>query len=341
MNQINAKRYLIITAVCLLVILSLIFIYFFTNMSSSSKAEYIYIDRDDNIDSVYAKLEPISEQSPLKGFKTLARHLDYTDNIHTGRYKILPDECAISILKKLKGGMQEPLSLTIPSTRTVENLSAKLSEKLMMDSAEIADVLKDSAICAKYGYDTRTVISMFIPNTYDVYWDVSVEKFLQRMKKESDNFWSTKRKKKAEKLGMSPVEVITLASIVDEETANDKEKPMVAGMYYNRINQDMPLQADPTIKFAIKDFSIKRIYHKMLLIDSPYNTYKNTGLPPGPIRIPTIAGIDAVLNMEKHDYIYMCAKEDFSGTHNFAETYEEHKKNARKYTEALNKKGIK
>lgn len=341
MNQVNAKRYVITTVVCLLVIVSMIFIYFFTSMSSTGKAEYIYIDRDDNIDSVYAKLEPISEQSPLKGFKTLARHLDYTENIRTGRYKIMPDECAVTVLKHLKSGMQDPMKLIVPSTRTVEDLASKLSRKLMIDSLEIISMLKDSAICAKYGYNENTIISMFIPNTYNVYWDVSAEKFFERMQRESNTFWNFSRKTKAEKLNLTPVEVMTLASIVDEETANNGEKPMIAGMYYNRLNQEMPLQADPTIKFAIKDFSIKRIYHKMLTIDSPYNTYKNTGLPPGPIRIPTIAGIDAVLNMVRHDYVYMCAKEDFSGTHNFAETYEEHKKNARKYSEALNKKGIK
>ena len=341
MKQISAKRYLIITAICLIVIVSVLFIYFFADMSCTGKAEYVYIDKDDNIDSVYAKLEPISEQSSLKGFKTLARHLDYTENIRTGRYKITPGECAVTVLKHLKSGMQSPVKLTLPSTRTVEGLSAKLSKKLMLDSAEITEALKDSAICAKYGYDTCTVICMFVPNTYDVYWDVSLEKFLNRMKKESDAFWTFDRKRKAEKLEMTPEQVMTLASIVDEETANDREKPMIAGMYYNRLQKDMPLQADPTIKFAIKDFSIRRIYHKMLYTKSPYNTYKYPGLPPGPIRIPTVAGIDAVLDMTKHDYLYMCAKEDFSGTHNFAETYEEHQKNAEKYTKALNKRGIK
>ncbi len=141
-------------------------------------------------------------------------------------------------------------------------------------------------------------------------------------------------------MGLSPIEVITMASIVDEETANDQEKPMIAGMYYNRLKGDMPLQADPTVKFALKKFELKRIYHNMLSFDSPYNTYKYKGLPPGPIRIPSVAGIDAVLNYVHHDYLYMCAKEDFSGTHNFARTYEEHKENARKYTKALNDRGI-
>ena len=336
----NARRYIITTVICLIIIISLLFVYFFSAMSSTGKAEYLYIDRDDNIDSVYAKLEPISAQSPLKGFKTLARHFDYTENIKTGRYKIQPDECAITVLKHLKSGMQEPLRLTIPSVRTASDLSKRISQKLMLDSAEIAEALKDSAICAEYGYDTCTMVSMFIPNSYDVYWNITIDQLLTRMQKENKTFWNDERKAKAEQLGLSQTEVVTLASIVDEETSNNQEKPMIAGMYYNRLKTEMPLQADPTIKFAIGDFSIKRIYHKMLIKDSPYNTYKNTGLPPGPIRIPSIAGIDAVLNMVKHDYLYMCAKEDFSGTHNFAVTYEEHKQNARKYTKALNERGI-
>ncbi|MBQ9222710.1 MAG: endolytic transglycosylase MltG, partial [Prevotella sp.] len=155
-----------------------------------------------------------------------------------------------------------------------------------------------------------------------------------------DSFWNEERIQKAAQLKLTPTEVVTLASIIDEETANDAEKPMIAGMYYNRLQQEMPLQADPTIKYAIGDFSLKRIYHNMLTINSPYNTYKNTGLPPGPIRVPSIAGIDAVLNMVHHDYLYMCAKEDFSGTHRFAKTYQEHLQNAERYSKALNERGI-
>ena len=157
---------------------------------------------------------------------------------------------------------------------------------------------------------------------------------------EHDAFWSEERLGKAQAAGLTPDEVATLASIVDEETANDAEKPMVAGMYINRLRTGMPLQADPTIKFALHDFSLRRIYHGHLETDSPYNTYRNTGLPPGPIRIPSISGIDAVLDYVRHDYLYMCAKEDFSGTHNFARTYREHLANAAKYTKALNQRGI-
>jgi UPF0755 protein len=167
-----------------------------------------------------------------------------------------------------------------------------------------------------------------------------VERLIEKMKTESKFFWNAERTRKAKALGLTPDEVITLASIVDEETANNAEKPMIAGMYYNRYRQDMPLQADPTVKFALKDFEIKRIYNNMLDVESPYNTYRNKGLPPGPIRIPSVAGIDAVLNLVKHNYLYMCAKEDFSGYHNFAVTNAQHAANARRYQQALNQRGI-
>ena len=184
-------------------------------------------------------------------------------------------------------------------------------------------------------------MALFIPDTYEVYWNISIDKLMEKMVKGNQHFWNQQRTQKAKAMGLSPVEVATLASILDEETANNAEKPMIAGMYYNRLKAGMPLQADPTVKFALKDFALRRIYNKLLQTDSPYNTYKNTGLPPGPIKIASIAGIDAVLNHVRHDYLYMCAKEDFSGTHNFAKTYQEHLNNAGRYTKALNQRGIK
>ena len=210
----------------------------------------------------------------------------------------------------------------------------------MLDSTETADSFADSAFCAKYGYDTATIMALFIPDTYEVYWNISLEKLMDKMVKSHNHFWNNGRKQKAEAMGLTPNEVATMASIIDEETANNGEKPMIAGMYYNRLKTNMPLQADPTIKFAHKDFALRRIYNKLLSVDSPYNTYKNIGLPPGPIKIASVAGIDAVLNHVDHDYMYMCAKEDFSGTHNFAVTYQEHLRNAAKYTKALNERGI-
>lgn len=341
MKKIGSKKFLIPAVVCLAVIVFLCYYYFFSPMLDKENVHVVYIDDDDNIDSVYAKLDTISTLHAMSGFKTLTRHSSYGDNIRTGRYEIEPGNSAFTVFRKLKNGLQTSVRLTIPQVRTADRLAGALSRKLMADSLTIYKALTDSATCAKYGYTPETMLCMFIPNTYEVYWNTPVDKFLDKMDKESKKFWNFERTKKAEAMNFTKEEVITLASIVDEETANDAEKPMIAGMYYNRLKTGMPLQADPTIKFAMKDFDIRRIYHNMLMVNSPYNTYKNTGLPPGPIRIPSIAGIDAVLNHVRHNYLYMCAKEDFSGTHNFAETYEEHLQNAAKYSEALNKRGIK
>ena len=341
MKLTSQKKFVIPAAVCIAVILFLCYYYFFTAMAGKGGSHFIYIDKDDNIDSVYAQLDTIASQHGMTGFKTLVRHSSYEENIRTGRYEIEPGNSAFTVFRKLKNGLQASVNLTVPSVRTADKLAGALSRKLMMDSVEIYKALTDSATCAKYGYKPETMLCMFIPNTYEVYWNTTVDKFLDKMNEESKKFWNFERTQKARAMGLTKEEVITMASIVDEETANDAEKPMVAGMYYNRLRTGMPLQADPTIKFALKDFGIRRIYHNMLNVKSPYNTYRRTGLPPGPIRIPSVAGIDAVLNHVRHDYLYMCAKEDFSGTHNFAETYEEHLQNAAKYSAALNKRGIK
>ena len=327
-------------AVVLLIVV-FTYCYLFSDLSKSTQTEYVYIDSDDTQDSVFSKIQPIANAIPMSGFATLVRHSGYADNIRTGRYAIRPGEGALKVFRHLKNGLQSPVNLTIPEVRTIDRLAGVLSRKLMLDSAEVANHLGDSTYCARWGYDTATVAALFVPNTYDIYWNVSLDRFMERMEKEYNKFWNSDRRGKAEAMGMTPIEVATMASIIDEETANNAEKPMIAGMYYNRLKADMPLQADPTIKFALNDFSIRRIYHNMLQVNSPYNTYKNTGLPPGPIRIPTVVGIDAVLNYTHHKYLYMCAKEDFSGTHNFAETYQEHLQNAAKYSDALNKRGIK
>ncbi len=348
MSNQNCMKYLGPAAICVLAILGILYYYFFSAFSAKSATQYVYIDTDDNIDSVYFKLSPIAKAGPYSAFKTLVRHSKYADHIRTGRYEVSTHIGAFKLFRHLKNGQQSPVSLTIPSVRTVDNLSEELSKHLMLSKDDISRALKDEATCRKYDYDTTTIMCMFIPNTYDIYWNCSIDKLLSRMQKESRLFWTDARRSKAEALKLSPNEVITLASIVDEETANNAEKPMIAGMYYNRLMvrsakypNGMPLQADPTIKFAWKRFELKRIYNNLLHIHSPYNTYMNPGLPPGPIRIPSVAGIDAVLNLVHHDYLYMCAKEDFSGTHNFARTYDEHLKNAARYSAALNSRGIK
>ena len=341
MNWIKKWRYLVPVIVCVLGILAIGYYYFVGSFSKLDTTEYVYIDENDNLDSVFVKLEPIASDHGLMAFKMMSRHGGYCDNIRTGRYAISPDQSTIRVFRNLKNGHQEPVRLTIPECRTMDRLAGFLSKKLMMDSVAVAILFSDSSFCVQQGYDTATIACLFIPNTYEVYWNISIENLMKRMKKENENFWNTQRNIKAESLGLTKEQVCTIASIIDEETANNAEKPMIAGMYINRLNAGMPLQADPTIKFALKDFALKRIYHNMLQFNSPYNTYKNIGLPPGPIKIASVAGIDAVLNRTAHDYLYMCAKEDFSGTHNFAKTYQEHLKNAAKYSKALNERGIK
>ena len=328
-------------AVCgLLLILGLLTYYAFSSVSNVATTQYIYIDEDDTQDSVIAKIQPFANLIGMTTLNTLIRHSGYSENIRTGRYAIEPGDGPITIFRRLRSGRQTSLNLTIPESRTMDRLAAILSNKLMLDSATIAEALTSQEVCEKLGYDTCTIAAMFVPNTYDVYWNMSIDKLLQRMQKEHDRFWKGDREAKAAEMQMTPTEVCTLASIIDEETSNNAEKPMIAGMYLNRLKEGMPLQADPTIKFALKQFELKRIYNKLLNTESPYNTYRNEGLPPGPIKIASIKGIDAVLNYTSHDYLYMCAKEDFSGTHNFARTYQEHLKNADKYTKALNERGI-
>lgn len=334
------KKYFILACVCLLGVAGLVYYYLFAPMSVAQSTQYIYIDNDDNVDSVCSKIEEISNGHGITAFRTIVRHTSYAENIRTGRYEVTTSNGALSVFRKLKNGLQTPVNLTIPSVRTIEKLAESVSKKMEFSKEELLEALSNDSVCRKYGYNTQTIACMFIPETYSIYWNTSVEKFLDKMNKESQHFWNFERKNEAKAMGLNEVQVITLASIVDEETANDAEKPMIAGMYYNRLKTDMPLQADPTVKFALGKFELKRIYHDMLQTDNPYNTYKYKGLPPGPIRIPSVAGIEAVLNHVHHDYLYMCAKEDFSGTHNFAKTYTEHKQNAAKYTKALNERGI-
>lgn len=335
------KAYLYAAAAGMLAIVVLTAYYLFATFSASSKPQYIYIDADDTIDSVLAKLDDIGTTVGRKAFRTISRHAGYADDIHTGRYCILPGEGALTVWRKLSGARQEPIDLTVPEARTTDRLAALLSRKLMLDSATIASALRDEAFCQKFARDTTDVICLFIPNTYNIYWDVSLDDLMQRMQREHDTFWTPERRQKADAVGLTTDEVQTLASIVDEETNDVEEKHIIAGLYLNRLKKNMPLQACPTIKFAWKRFDLKRLYDSLLTIDSPYNTYRRHGLPPGPIKVASIRGIDAVLNPTPSDYLFMCARDDFSGRHAFAATGAEHMANARRYQQALNERGIK
>lgn len=315
----------------------IVYYYFFAKPFQMSETAYIYIDRDDNLDSVYHKIIVTGNPTQMYGFSYQAKKNDYANHIRTGRYAIKPTDNMRYLYRRLSMGYQTPINLTIGSVRTLDRIARNTGRQLMIDSIEVAHLLADTAYCRQLGYTKETLPALFIPNTYEVYWDMNAKDFLERMQKEHKTFWNEKRLKQAEAIGLTPIEVATLASIVEEETANAAEKPMVAGLYINRLKKGMLLQADPTIKFSMQDFGLKRILFKHLETDSPYNTYKHAGLPPGPIRIPSIQGLESVLNYTHHNYLYMCAKEDFSGTHNFAVTSAQHAANARRYQQALNR----
>ena len=307
---------------------------------------YLYVDADDNVDSISQKIESQTAPESMRVFHLFAGLLNLKDRIRTGRYEVSPQHTMLNLIRNIRNHHEKPIMLVVPSTRTMDAMAGKLANQLMLDSASIEQYLKDEGNIKALGYTKETLPGLFIPNTYEVYWDVSIPKLMERMQKENAAFWNEERMNKLQEVSqyageeMTKEKVITLASIVDSETADDGEKPTIAALYMNRMRKPMALQSDPTVIFAVGDFSIRRVLHEHLKVESPYNTYRNLGLPPGPIRVPSIAGIDAVLNHDKNDYIYMCAKEDFSGTHNYAVSYGEHLRNAARYTKAPNERGI-
>lgn len=293
--------------------------------------------------SFYTLVGTLADDSiiPSKSQIFLVAKLKKFDNsVASGRYVIQKEMSYNDIINLFRSGNQTPVQLTFNNIRTREELAGVLSKQLMADSSFLVQKLRNEEFVSKHGFNMHTALCPFIPNTYEVYWNISPDKLYQRMVAEFSNFWTEANLEKAEKQGLSNIEVIILASIVEEETVLNKEKPVVAGLYLNRLRRGIPLQADPTLRFAKNDFTVQRILNEYKEIDSPYNTYKYKGLPPGPIRIPEISTIEAVLNPKKHNYIYMCAKPDFSGEHNFASTLSEHNKNARNYQRELNRRRI-
>ena len=301
----------------------------------------IYINENKDFDKLLSDLDTVAHIKNPVLFPKLAAYLHYGANyMLTGRYVITPSTSVLSAIKMFRKGHQTPVKFTFNNVRLKTDFIEKIGNQFMFGPEKLSEKLNDPAICESFGFDTVTIVSMFIPNTYEMYWNVPVSKFLERMKKEYDRFWTPERLGKAEAIPLTPVQVSILASIVEEETADKADYAMVAGLYINRLRKGMLLQADPTVKFAVGDFSLKRILNVHLDVESPYNTYKHSGLPPGPIRIPSMAGMDAVLNYVQHNYLYMTAKEDLSGETNFEVTQAEHLQNARKYQNALNKRNI-
>jgi UPF0755 protein len=245
------------------------------------------------------------------------------------------------IINMLRGGLQSPIRVTFNNIRDVDMLAGRIASQIEADSISISNLLHDNQYINQLGFNSYTIPALFLPDTYEFYWSTDAEGFVVRMFQEYNKFWTNERIQQAQAKGLTPIQVSTLASIVNKETNMSNEMPRVAGVYLNRLKSNWLLQADPTLVFAWNDFTIKRVLDRHKEIESPYNTYKYAGLPPGPICIPSIAAIKAVLNAEDHHYYYFCAKEDFSGYHNFAKTLAEHNRNAAKHQQALNQRGIK
>lgn len=313
-------------------------LYYLTAISPAIRGDdsiEIKIRKGDTWPSVREQLTSSDKIKHPALLEPIVRALKYDKLIKPGRYVLESGMSTLKIIRKLRSGDQTPVNLTLNNITFLHQLAGRVSKQIDIDSAALANTLSDEAVARSFGFNQENFGVMFLCNTYSMFWNTDINGFLERMNSEYKRFWNDKRSGKAEKLGLSPEEAIILASIVQKETNHAPEYARVSGVYYNRLQKGMPLQADPTVKFALGDMSIRRILNKDLSFDSPYNTYKYKGLPPGPICLPEINVIDAVLNTEKHTYLYFCAKYG-TGQHAFATTYNEHLANARAYQQALN-----
>ena len=268
-------------------------------------------------------------------FSRFAKWADYSANMKAGKYEILQGMSLFEILKMLRNGRQVPVNLVITKLRTKEDLAGLVGRKFECDSISFLHFLNNKDTLKKYDLDTNTVMTAIFPNTYTYFWNTTASRIFKKMEAEASSFWTDDRLKEAAALHLNPVSAYTLASIVEEETTKKEDKPKIASVYLNRLSAGMHLAADPTVKFALRRFDLKRVYEKYLLVESPYNTYRNAGLPPGPICTPSMETLDAVLHAPETKYFYFVAKPDFSGYSNFAETFPEHMKNAKAYQKSL------
>lgn len=305
---------------------------------SDGDREWIYIPKGSSTSAVRDSMKNTLGSSMGSRVYLIWKLLGGNADVSQGAYKISDGQSALNISKRIAKGRQTPVDVRFNGTRTMKQLSERIASQLQCTPEEFLqacdEVLPDS------GFSRQNFPAAFIPDSYEFYWSAAPANVVRRLLDYRNRFWNKERRAKAAKLNLTPAQVATVASIVEEETAKSDEKPKVARLYLNRLKKGIKLQADPTVKFASGDFSLRRITGKHLEINSPYNTYRITGLPPGPIRIPNATTIDAVLNAPPHDYIYMCAKEDFSGYHNFASDYATHLANARRYQAELNRRGI-
>lgn len=310
--------------------------YYSDNRKPNFSEKYVlYVDEDMTAAQVMDSLQTGAGTIRPKSLERVFRKMGVAEGMKPGRYVVEPSSPSIYVARMLVFGWQTPQNMTLSGTlRTKGRIAQRIGSQMMVDSAEVADALNDPEFLAGYGFTPENVFALILPDTYEMYWTASVKDIFDRFKKEYDAFWTSERLAKADAQGLSRMEVSIMASIVSGETLKAFEYPIIAGVYLNRYKKGMKLQADPTIAFCY-DYTLDRILKKHLTVESPYNTYKYAGLPPAPINVPSKACLDAVLNPEKHGYIYFCASPAFDGTHRFAVTYNEHLKNAREFQREL------
>jgi UPF0755 protein len=339
----NKKILFFLSGAGLVAAIFLIIVYrniFGLNITTGKSHQVLYIPTGSSFEQVMDSLYKNLKIKNPKVFLWLAQKKKYPSAIRPGRYVIDNNQSYNSLINLLRSGKQSPVNLTFNNVRTLNDIAGRIGKQIESDSTEILDFFTSESNYIKDGFNKENVISVFIPNTYQVYWNIDPRQLYTRMLKEYRLFWNDARVARAKEKNLTPQEVSILASIIDDEVVKRDEKPRIAGVYLNRLQRGMPLQACPTIKFAMNDFTITRVLNKYLLIDSPYNTYKHYGFPPGPIGCATIEGIEAVLNAEKHDYLFFAAKSDFSGYHNFSRTLSEHNRYAVLYQKELDKRKI-
>ena len=304
------------------------------------KEAVIFIHTGSDYEAVKSTLAEGHYLTNEQSFNWVAQRKGLPENVHPGRYVLKNGMSNNQLVNMLRGGLQSPVNVTFNNMHDVDQLAGRIAKQIEADSASISQLFHNQEYIKEHGFNDYTIPALFLPDTYQFYWNTDAEGFAVRMLQEYSKFWTDERKEQAKKLGLTPIQVSILASIVNKETNMTDEMPRVAGVYLNRLKNNWLLQADPTLIFALNDYSIKRVLNVHKEVESPYNTYKYIGLPPGTICIPSVAAVKAVLNAEQHHYFYFCAKEDFSGYHNFAKTLAEHNRNAAKYQQALNQRGI-
>ena len=308
-----------------------------------AETTWIYVRHGDTPGDVIRQLNDAGADTHSIGFQIARRYFKFDkaiENGASGAYRIGEEASAMQVVRKIARRQQDPIKLTFIGTRTMQELAGRIAQCIEADSTAILQAMFAPEFLSESGCNAANISSIFLPDTYQVYWNIAPESLMQRMLAEYRKFWNDERLRMADKLHLTPQQICAICSIAEEETTDRQERAVVARLYWNRLQKKMPLQADPTVKYALGDFMLRRILNIHLKADSPYNTYRNAGLPPGPIRVVEKATIDAFLHSAPHKYIYMCAKEDFSGLHNFATNLVEHQRNAKKYHQALKAHGL-